>query len=84
MSDFSLVNFEIDSSTSKMLKLFFDKSFQLRFFDKFRYKNSQYLFIISLTGMFQLLTQGSADLILDACTDFWDGDDLCELSTQDR
>lgn len=34
--------------------------------------------------MFQLLTQGSADIVLDACTDFWDGDDLCELSENDR
>ncbi|XP_065065440.1 transmembrane protein 94-like [Rhopilema esculentum] len=36
------------------------------------------------SGMFQLLTQGSADLVLDACTDFWDGDDLCELSNDER
>ena len=35
-------------------------------------------------GMMQLLTQGSADIVLDACTDFWDGDDLCELTSIDR
>ena len=34
--------------------------------------------------MMQLLTQGSADIVLDACTDFWDGDDLCELTSSDR
>lgn len=47
-------------------------------------KFAKYLSVVTFVGMFQLLTQGSADLILDACTDFWDGDDLCELSTQDR
>ncbi|XP_074599520.1 transmembrane protein 94-like protein l(2)k05819 [Brevipalpus obovatus] len=36
------------------------------------------------TGSHQLFSQGTGDLILDACTEFWDGHDLCTLSDQDR
>ncbi|XP_029633294.1 transmembrane protein 94 isoform X2 [Octopus sinensis] len=36
------------------------------------------------SGMFQLLCQGTADLILDCCTDFWNGKDLCTLTDSDR
>lgn len=32
----------------------------------------------------QLLTQGTADIILDCCDDFWDGQDLKPLRAQDR
>lgn len=32
----------------------------------------------------QLLTQGTADIILDCCDDFWDGQDLQPLRPQDR
>lgn len=35
-------------------------------------------------GSLQLLTQGTADIILDCCDDFWDGQDLKPLRTQDR
>ncbi|XP_070186267.1 transmembrane protein 94-like isoform X2 [Littorina saxatilis] len=36
------------------------------------------------TGMFQLLTQGTADIVLDSCTDYWDGTTLCTLTDLDR
>ncbi|XP_066292609.1 transmembrane protein 94-like [Branchiostoma lanceolatum] len=36
------------------------------------------------TGMLQLLTHGTADIVLDSCTDFWDGIDLCPLTDKDR
>lgn len=32
----------------------------------------------------QMLSHGSADLILEACTDFWDGSDIYPLSGSDR
>lgn len=35
-------------------------------------------------GSLQLLTQGTADIILDCCDDFWDGQDLKPLRPQDR
>ncbi|KAK0168024.1 hypothetical protein PV327_001865 [Microctonus hyperodae] len=35
-------------------------------------------------GGLQLLTQGTADIILDSCIEFWDGHDLCPLSAADR
>lgn len=31
-----------------------------------------------------MLSHGSADLILEACTDFWDGADIYPLSGSDR
>lgn len=31
-----------------------------------------------------MLSHGSADLILEACTDFWDGTDIYPLSGSDR
>ncbi|GAB6020787.1 hypothetical protein CHUAL_003446 [Chamberlinius hualienensis] len=36
------------------------------------------------TGMSQLMSQGTGDLILDSCSDFWDGHDLQPLSESDR
>ncbi|KAH9512873.1 Transmembrane protein 94 [Bulinus truncatus] len=36
------------------------------------------------TGMCQLLTQGTGDLVLDCCTDAWNGTDLQTLSEIDR
>ncbi|XP_014604302.1 PREDICTED: uncharacterized protein KIAA0195 isoform X1 [Polistes canadensis] len=36
------------------------------------------------SGSLQLLTQGTADIILDSCIEFWDGHDLCPLSASDR
>ncbi|XP_012258439.1 transmembrane protein 94 isoform X3 [Athalia rosae] len=35
-------------------------------------------------GGLQLLAQGTADIILDSCIEFWDGHDLCPLSPSDR
>lgn len=32
----------------------------------------------------QMLSHGSADLVLEACTDFWDGTDIYPLSGSDR
>lgn len=32
----------------------------------------------------QLLTQGTADIVLDCCDDYWDGRDLRPLSAQER
>lgn len=36
------------------------------------------------SGMFQLLTQGTADIVLDCCIDYWDGTALCTLTDVDR
>ncbi|KPP72939.1 hypothetical protein Z043_108016 [Scleropages formosus] len=38
----------------------------------------------STTNNVQMLSHGSADLILEACTDFWDGSDIYPLSGSDR
>ncbi|CAN8003022.1 unnamed protein product [Ixodes hexagonus] len=38
----------------------------------------------ALSGMLQMFTQGTADLILDLCSEYWDGRDLCPLSDSDR
>lgn len=35
-------------------------------------------------GGLQLLTQGTADIILDSCIEYWDGHDLCPFSASDR
>ncbi|XP_067006534.2 endoplasmic reticulum magnesium-transporting P-type ATPase [Anabrus simplex] len=35
-------------------------------------------------GGLQLMTQGTADIILDSCVEYWDGHDLCPLSAADR
>uniref|UniRef100_T1IVZ1 Cation-transporting P-type ATPase C-terminal domain-containing protein n=1 Tax=Strigamia maritima TaxID=126957 RepID=T1IVZ1_STRMM len=36
------------------------------------------------TGMLQLLSQGTGDIILDSCSDYWDGHDLRPLMESDR
>ncbi|XP_025836465.1 transmembrane protein 94 isoform X2 [Agrilus planipennis] len=36
------------------------------------------------SGSTQLLSQGTADVILDSCVDYWDGQDLCTLTQADR
>ncbi|XP_024121034.1 transmembrane protein 94 isoform X2 [Oryzias melastigma] len=38
----------------------------------------------SSSNSVQMLSHGSADLILEACTDFWDGTDIYPLSGSDR
>uniref|UniRef100_A0A1B6CIN0 Cation-transporting P-type ATPase C-terminal domain-containing protein n=1 Tax=Clastoptera arizonana TaxID=38151 RepID=A0A1B6CIN0_9HEMI len=35
-------------------------------------------------GALQLFSQGTADIVLDSCIEFWDGKELCTLSTTDR
>ena len=39
---------------------------------------------LSVADNVQMLSHGSADLILEACTDFWDGTDIYPLSGSDR
>ena len=41
-------------------------------------------FYLLILGTLQLLTQGSADLLLDLCSEFWDGTDLYPLTESDR
>ncbi|CAH0563701.1 unnamed protein product [Brassicogethes aeneus] len=36
------------------------------------------------SGNMQLLSEGTADIILDSCVEYWDGRDLCTLSHSDR
>lgn len=36
------------------------------------------------TNSLQMLTQGTADIVLDCCDDFWDGQDLRNLGAQER
>ncbi|CAH1794540.1 unnamed protein product, partial [Owenia fusiformis] len=36
------------------------------------------------SGMLQLMSQGTADILLDSCSDFWDGNDICPLTEADR
>ncbi|XP_048575699.1 transmembrane protein 94 isoform X2 [Nematostella vectensis] len=38
----------------------------------------------SYTGAHQLLTQGTADVVIDTCSDFWDGTNLCPITAHDR
>ncbi|KAK3883546.1 hypothetical protein Pcinc_012149 [Petrolisthes cinctipes] len=32
----------------------------------------------------ELMSQGTADIVLDSCTDYWDGCDICPLTEKDR
>lgn len=36
------------------------------------------------SGSMQLLSEGTADIIVDSCVDYWDGYDLCPLAHSDR
>lgn len=38
----------------------------------------------TVQGNQQLMAQGTADLILDSCVEYWNGHDLCPLSAADR
>jgi len=38
----------------------------------------------SSSGSYQLLSQGTGEILLDACVDYWNGSDLCPLSVADR
>lgn len=37
-----------------------------------------------ISGTEQMFSHGTADIILEACTDFWDGTDIYPLSGSDR
>ena len=45
--------------------------------------NKRSLYVM-ITGIHQLFSQGTADMILDSCTDYWDGSDIRPLSEADR
>ncbi|KAG9509071.1 Transmembrane protein 94 [Fragariocoptes setiger] len=36
------------------------------------------------TGSYQVFSQGTADILLDTCEDYWDGQDLCPLNENAR
>ena len=38
----------------------------------------------SSSGSYQLLSQGTGEILLEACVDYWNGSDLCPLSVADR
>lgn len=40
--------------------------------------------LFPVTGTEQMLSHGTADVVLEACTDFWDGADIYPLSGSDR
>ncbi|KAK6187158.1 hypothetical protein SNE40_005244 [Patella caerulea] len=37
-----------------------------------------------ISGLSQLMTQGTADILLDCCTEYWNGRDLCPVTENDR
>ena len=39
---------------------------------------------LNLSGAKQLFSQGMADLLLDACSDYWDGHDVRPLGDEER
>lgn len=40
--------------------------------------------LFAVPGTEQMLSHGTADVVLEACTDFWDGADIYPLSGSDR
>lgn len=40
--------------------------------------------LFPVLGTEQMLSHGTADVVLEACTDFWDGADIYPLSGSDR
>ena len=38
----------------------------------------------SIQSNYQLMTQGSADLLMNMCSDYWDGKDISPLTSYDR
>lgn len=38
----------------------------------------------STNGRHQLLSQGTGEILLDACVDYWNGEDICPLTLSDR
>lgn len=35
-------------------------------------------------GVSQVFTQGSGDIVLDTCTELWNGEEICKLEDADR
>lgn len=48
------------------------------------FRPSRLGFYVSSPGTEQMLSHGTADVVLEACTDFWDGADIYPLSGSDR
>lgn len=46
--------------------------------------HSQFSLTLPASGTEQMLSHGTADVVLEACTDFWDGADIYPLSGSDR
>ena len=40
--------------------------------------------VLSVSGTRQMFSQGMADVLLDACSDFWDGHDIRPLGNEER
>jgi hypothetical protein len=62
----------------------FTKSLQLASKIKVPFPHSLSVVVKELQGGLQLLTQGTADIILDCCDDFWSGKDLRPLKEKER
>lgn len=81
-----------DSSSSESTHTclaFFHFSFSMSLFGRvafvgFFFTPSVTTSYLPFTDNVQMLSHGSADLILEACTDFWDGSDIYPLSGSDR
>jgi len=43
-----------------------------------------YSFVVLRSGTRQLFSQGMADLLLDACSDYWDGHEVRPLGEEER
>ena len=41
-------------------------------------------FIFLIKGMSQILSQGTADVLLDCCSDYWNGEDVSVFTETDR
>ena len=40
--------------------------------------------MIKFAAMYQMMSQGTGDLLLDVCSDFWDGCDVIPLTDIER
>ena len=62
----------------------FTKSLHLASKIKVPFPHSLSVVVRESQGGLQLLTQGTADIILDCCDDFWSGKDLRPLKEEER
>lgn len=62
----------------------FTKSLHLTSKIKVPFPHSLSVVVREFAGGLQLLTQGTADIILDSCDDFWSGKDLRPLKEEER